>query len=191
MEPDKMELERLRLQAADAARELWKKARVPRDGIVVVGCSTSEVVGGIIGKASSMQAAAAIYRGIAPRAGAGRRLPCRTVLRTSEPRRHCRARAALKPWQQPVNVLPQPHAGGSFATTAWQSMKAPAALEEIEADAGLDIGGTLIGIHLKRVAVPVRLSVRRLGQANLVAARTRPKFIGGARAAYLPEEELR
>ena len=98
---------------------------------------------------------------------------------------------ALKPWQQPVNVLPQPHAGGSFATTAWQSMKAPVALEEIEADAGLDIGDTLIGMHLKRVAVPVRLSVRRLGQANLVAARTRPKFIGGARAAYLPEEELR
>ena len=66
MEPDKMELERLQLQAADAARELLEKARVPRDGIVVVGCSTSEVVGGIIGKASSMQAAAAIYRGIAP-----------------------------------------------------------------------------------------------------------------------------
>ena len=99
--------------------------------------------------------------------------------------------AALKPWQQPVNVLPQPHAGGSFATTAWQNMKAPTALEAIEADAGLDIGDTLIGMHLKRVAVPVRLSVRRLGQANLVAARTRPKFIGGARAAYLPEEELR
>ena len=99
--------------------------------------------------------------------------------------------AALKPWQQPVNVLPQPHAGGSFATTAWQNMKAPTALEAIEADAGLDIGDTLIGMHLKHVAVPVRLSVRRLGQANLVAARTRPKFIGGARAAYLPEEELR
>ena len=70
-------------------------------------------------------------------------------------------------------------------------MKAPTALEAIEADAGLDIGDTLIGMHLKHVAVPVRLSVRRLGQANLVAARTRPKFIGGARAAYLPEEELR
>ena len=90
-----------------------------------------------------------------------------------------------------MNVVPQPHAGGSFATTAWQNMRAPVALEQIEADAGLDIGDTLIGMHLKRVAVPVRLSARRLGQANLVAARTRPKFIGGARAAYLPEEELR
>ncbi|PWL88989.1 MAG: TIGR01440 family protein [Oscillospiraceae bacterium] len=190
MEPDKMELERLQLQAADAARELLEKARVPRDGIVVVGCSTSEVVGGIIGKASSMQAAAAIYRGIAPvlaQAGVFLAAQCCEHLN----RAVIVERAALKPWQQPVNVLPQPHAGGSFATTAWQSMKAPAALEEIEADAGLDIGGTLIGMHLKRVAVPVRLSVRRLGQANLVAARTRPKFIGGARAAYLPEEELR
>ena len=190
MEPDTMELERLQLQAADAARELLEKARVPRGGIVVVGCSTSEVVGGSIGKASSMQAAAAIYRGIAPvlaQAGVFLAAQCCEHLN----RAVIVERAALKPWQQPVNILPQPHAGGSFATTAWQSMKAPAALEEIEADAGLDIGDTLIGMHLKRVAVPVRLSVRRLGQANLVAARTRPKFIGGARAAYLPEEELR
>lgn len=190
MEPDKMELERLQLQATDAVRELLEKARVPRGGIVVVGCSTSEVVGGSIGKASSMQAAAAIYHGIAPvlaQAGVFLAAQCCEHLNRAVIVEH----TALKPWQQPVNVLPQPHAGGSFATTAWQSMKAPVALEEIEADAGLDIGDTLIGMHLKRVAVPVRLSVRRLGQANLVAARTRPKFIGGARAAYLTEEELR
>ena len=167
MEPENMQWEQLEQQAAAAARELLQKAHVPHGGIVVVGCSTSEIMGGSIGKASSMAAAGAINRAI--------------VLE----------QAALKPWQQPVNVLPQPHAGGSFATTAWQNMKAPTALEAIEADAGLDIGDTLIGMHLKHVAVPVRLSVRRLGQANLVAARTRPKFIGGARAAYLPEEELR
>ena len=79
----------------------------------------------------------------------------------------------------------------SFATTAWQRMKDPVAVEEIRADAGMDIGDTLIGMHLKRVAVPVRLSIRRIGQANLVCARTRPKFIGGSRAVYAPEEELR
>ena len=83
-----------------------------------------------------------------------------------------------------VNVVPQPKAGGSFATTAYKTFKDPVALEEIKADAGLDIGGTLIGMHLKRVAVPVRLSIDRIGQAILLAARTRPKFIGGCRAVY-------
>ncbi len=83
-----------------------------------------------------------------------------------------------------VNVVPQPKAGGSFATTAYKTFKDPVALEEIKADAGLDIGGTLIGMHLKRVAVPVRLSIDHIGQAILLAARTRPKFIGGCRAVY-------
>lgn len=183
-------LAQVKEESANAARQLAEAARLHKGQIVVVGCSTSEVVGGSIGKASSMQAAAAIYHGIAPvlaQAGVFLAAQCCEHLNRAVIVEH----TALKPWQQPVNVLPQPHAGGSFATTAWQSMKAPVALEEIEADAGLDIGDTLIGMHLKRVAVPVRLSVRRLGQANLVAARTRPKFIGGARAAYLPEEELR
>ena len=83
-----------------------------------------------------------------------------------------------------VNVVPQPKAGGSFATTAYKTFKDPVALEEIKADAGLDIGGTLIGMHLKRVAVPVRLGIDHIGQAILLAARTRPKFIGGCRAVY-------
>ena len=177
-------------QARAAAEELLDAAGLKPGDIFVVGCSSSEIVGGHIGKDSSMEAARAVLEGVLPAVQA------RGLWLAAQCCEHLNRaviveRAALKPWQQPVNVLPQPHAGGSFATTAWQSMKAPAALEEIEADAGLDIGGTLIGMHLKRVAVPVRLSVRRLGQANLVAARTRPKFIGGARAAYLPEEELR
>ena len=83
-----------------------------------------------------------------------------------------------------VSVIPQPKAGGSFATTAYKNFKAPVAVEEIRADAGLDIGGTLIGMHLKRVAVPVRLSVKNIGEANILCARTRPKFIGGSRAGY-------
>ena len=83
-----------------------------------------------------------------------------------------------------VNVVPQPKAGGSFATTAYKTFKNPVALEEIKADAGMDIGGTLIGMHLKRVAVPVRLSIDHIGNAILLAARTRPKYIGGERAHY-------
>lgn len=88
------------------------------------------------------------------------------------------------PYAEIVNVVPQPKAGGSFATTAYKTFKNPVALEEIKADAGLDIGGTLIGMHLKKVAVPVRLSLDHIGYAILLAARTRPKFIGGCRAVY-------
>ena len=87
-----------------------------------------------------------------------------------------------------MNVIPQPKAGGSFATTCWQRFAHPVALESIRADAGMDIGDTLIGMHLKAVAVavPVRLSVRHIGEANLVCARTRPRYIGGERAHYDP-----
>ena len=83
-----------------------------------------------------------------------------------------------------VNVVPQPKAGGSFATRAYAAFSDPVAVETVKADAGLDIGQTLIGMHLKHVAVPVRLSVRTLGGAVITAARTRPKYIGGVRAVY-------
>ena len=83
-----------------------------------------------------------------------------------------------------VNVVPQPKAGSSFATAAYHTFRHPVAVEEIRADAGLDVGGTLIGMHLKKVAVPVRLEQDHIGSAILLAARVRPKFIGGERAVY-------
>ena len=83
-----------------------------------------------------------------------------------------------------VNVVPQPKAGSSFATATYKACAHPVAVEEIKADAGLDIGGTLIGMHLKKVAVPVRLKQDHIGQAIVLAARVRPKFIGGERAVY-------
>ena len=81
-------------------------------------------------------------------------------------------------------MIPQPKAGGSLATQAYAGFTDPVAVEEIKADAGIDIGFTLIGMHLKKVAVPVRLENNRIGEAMIVAARTRPKFIGGSRATY-------
>ena len=83
-----------------------------------------------------------------------------------------------------MNAVPQPKAGGSFATAAYARFADPVAVEEIRAHAGMDIGNTLIGMHLRRVAVPLRLSVERIGEAPLVCARTRPRFIGGERAHY-------
>ena len=90
-------------------------------------------------------------------------------------------------WEE-VCVVPRPHAGGSWATTCWKQFKDPIAVEEIRAHAGIDIGGTLIGMHLRRVAVPVRLSLNRIGEANILCARTRPKLIGGERAKYTKED---
>ena len=83
-----------------------------------------------------------------------------------------------------MNVVPQPKAGGSFATTAYENFDCAVAVEKISASLGLDIGNTLIGMHLKSVAVPVRLDIKKIGNAPLVCARTRPKFIGGVRAVY-------
>ena len=83
-----------------------------------------------------------------------------------------------------MNVVPQPKAGGSLATAAYAAFDDPVAVETIQADAGMDIGFTLIGMHLKQVAVPVRLENNRIGEALIIAARTRPKFIGGIRAMY-------
>ena len=88
-----------------------------------------------------------------------------------------------------LHERPWAHAGGSCATTVWEHLEQPAAVEHIKAKAGMDIGATLIGMHLKHVAVPVRLSLNRIGEAVLICARTRPRFIGGERARY--QEELK
>ena len=183
-------MEEIKRQARQAAQELIAAAKMHPGDILVVGCSSSEVMGARIGKGSSMEAASAIYEGIAPvleQAGIFLAAQCCEHLN----RALIVERAALRPEMEVVNVLPQPHAGGSFATTFWQHAADPVAVETVRAQAGMDIGDTLIGMHLQRVAVPVRLSIRCIGQANLVCARTRPKFIGGARAVYQPEEELR
>ena len=81
-------------------------------------------------------------------------------------------------------MVPYPKAGGSFATAAWRHFEAPVAVEHIRAHAGIDIGGVMIGMHLRDVAVPVRLSIAKIGEANILCARTRPKLIGGERAKY-------
>ena len=171
-------------QAAAAVTELVEVAGLQSGDVLVIGCSSSEVLGEKIGTASSMDAAGAILDGILPI------LREKGIVLAAQCCEHLNraivieAAAAQARGYEAVNVLPQPKAGGSFATIAWQRMDKPVAVEEIRADAGLDIGGTLIGMHLKRVAVPVRLSVGQIGEARLLSARTRPKFIGGSRAHY-------
>ncbi|MBR3845382.1 MAG: TIGR01440 family protein [Clostridia bacterium] len=152
--------------------------------ILVIGCSSSEIVGESIGKGSNFNAASAVYEGIAPiLAEKGIFLAaqcCEHLNRALVVERECAERYGL----ETVCVVPKAKAGGSFATAAFENFKDPVVVETIKAHAGIDIGDTLIGMHLRAVAVPVRLSVKRLGEANLVFARTRPKYIGGPRACY-------
>lgn len=168
--------------AAAAAAELCNVARLSKGAIVVVGCSSSEVAGDRIGTHSDMEVAGAVFRGIYDT------LSEKGIFLAAQCCEHLNRAIILEraacPTAEAVNVLPQPKAGGAFATTAYQTFAQPVALEEIRADAGLDIGGTLIGMHLKRVAVPVRLKADHIGKAPVTAARTRPKTIGGSRAVY-------
>ena len=171
-------------QAAQAVRELLEVAGLKAGDLFVVGCSSSEMVGERIGKGSSMDAAVAVYEAIAPmlaERGIGLVAQCcehlnRALIIERE--------FAEKYGYEIVCVRPHPHAGGSFATTVYDNMKDPVAVEHIRAHAGIEIGGTLIGMHLREVAVPVRLSVKQIGEAPILCARTRPKFIGGCRAVY-------
>ena len=172
-------------QTQAAIAELCEKAKLRSGNIVVVGCSTSEVVGSKIGTNSNPDVAGEIFRALhdyTRNHGLFLAVQCCEHLN----RAIITERKAV-PFAEPVNVIPQPKAGGSLATKAYAGFDDPVAVEEIKADAGLDIGFTLIGMHLKKVAVPLRLTNNTIGAAMVLAARTRPKFIGGARAVYAEE----
>ena len=178
-------LTELKKAAETAARELVEAAKLEAGDLMVVGCSSSEIGGKKIGSDSSEEIANAVFEGIY-----GVLKEKHIYLATQCCEHLNRAlilekEAATKFRLDPVNVVPQKKAGGSFSTAAYKAFSHPVAVEELHcAKAGMDIGDTLIGMHMAKVAVPVRLSVKKIGEANLVCARTRPKFIGGERAYY-------
>lgn len=175
-------LDQVRNEARGAAEQICEAAKLRKGQILVVGCSTSEILGDKIGSHSSPETAKIVFSGISDAVrekGIFLAAQCCEHLN----RAIITERAAC-PGAELVNVVPAPKAGGSFATAAYAAFQDPVALEEIRADAGLDIGCTLIGMHLKKVAVPVRLENKHIGQAMVLAARVRPKFIGGVRAVY-------
>ena len=176
--------EEITKQANTVVTELLEQAKLKPGSLLVIGCSSSEMVGQRIGKGSSMEAAQAAFRGIYPvlqEQGIHLAVQCCEHLNRSLIMERAVAEAR---GYEIVNVMPQPHAGGSFAVTAWNTFADPVAVETIVADAGIDIGSTLIGMHLRRVAVPVRTSVKFIGEAVVVCARTRAKYVGGPRAIY-------
>ena len=171
-------------EAEKAVTELLEISKIKSGEIFVIGCSTSEILGSKIGTNSAYDVADAIFTSIYPiclKHGVFIAAQCcehlnRALIIERE--------AANKFSYDPVWVIPKPKAGGSFATAAYTHFHDPVAVEHVKARAGIDIGGTLIGMHLADVAVPVRLSINKIGQANIICARTRPKYIGGPRAVY-------
>jgi len=176
--------DKVRLEAETALNELLAESGLKKGDVLVIGCSTSEVAGGRIGKNSSAEAAQAIYSAVKPildEKGIFLAAQCCEHLnRAIIVERECAEKYNLTE----VCVMPQPHAGGSWATKVWAELDSPVAVESISAHAGMDIGLTLIGMHLRAVAVPVRVSVSSIGNAIITCARTRPKLIGGCRAVY-------
>ena len=178
-------MEKIRNDARTVITELIEKSGIKEGEILVIGCSSSEMIGGMIGKNSAPEAAEALLDAIYPIIKEKKIFLaaqcCEHLNRALIIERECAEKYGL----EEVCVVPQPKAGGSFATAVYNRMNDPIAVEAIKAHAGLDIGSTLIGMHLKSVAVPLRLSINTIGEAFIVCARTRPKFIGGERAKYV------
>ncbi len=177
-------LDDLKMQTKSAIEELLEMSGAKTGDTLVVGCSSSEIIGCKIGSDSSPEVANTVFSAIYEITGK------RGIYLAAQCCEHLNRaliverELAIKKGLEVVSVVPQPKAGGSFATAAYKKFKEPVAVEHIKADLGLDIGLTMIGMHLKNVAVPVRLSVKKIGEAAIVAARTRPKYIGGPRANY-------
>lgn len=171
-------------QLQQALQDLLAAAGLRPGSILVVGCSTSEVAGQKIGTASNTELAAVIWCTLADTARQNNIFVavqcCEHLNRALVLERE----ACEKYGFEEVAVVPAPKAGGALASAAFEHLQHPVVVEEIRAHAGMDIGDTLIGMHLKRVAVPVRSAVKEIGGAHLTMARTRPKLIGGERACY-------
>lgn len=181
------QLGQIRKQAQRAVAELCDTAHLRPGALFVVGCSSSEVLGERIGTHTSMDVAGALYAGIASE------LKERGVFLAAQCCEHLNRalvveRTVLERYDlEQVNAIPQPnHAGGAFASVTWNRMADPVLVESLSAraDAGIDIGGTLIGMHIHPVVVPVRISIDRIGEASILCARRRPKYVGGQRAIY-------
>ena len=166
----------------NTALELYEKAGLKSGQTVIIGCSTSEILGHDIGSRSNIETGMIVFTGLYAvfnEHGINLAVQCCEHLN-----RAIITERFISAGYKIVNVIPTPEAGGAFASAAYKNFSDPVALESFQADAGIDIGSTLIGMHLKHVAVPLRLYNKEIGKATVVAARTRPPLIGGSRAKY-------
>ncbi|CAM3837876.1 TIGR01440 family protein [Mesobacillus zeae] len=169
--------------------EFKQEAGIRKGSLLVIGCSTSEIIGQRIGTAGTEEVAAMLFRQLKMlRKETGAELAfqcCEHLNRALVLERD----SAEKRQLNEVSVVPVRTAGGAMASHAYRQMADPVVVEFVKADAGIDIGDTLIGMHLKHVAVPIRVSQKILGHAHVTFAKTRPKLIGGERAVYERESE--
>lgn len=178
------ELQKISADVRRAASGLVEVAGLKPGQILVVGCSTSEVIGRRIGTATNLDVARAILEPLLEVTGE------RGIYLAIQGCEHINralvveAEAMEKYGLEEVTVYPVPGAGGALAFLAMDRFRRPVVVESIQAHAGMDIGDTFIGMHLRRVVVPVRLDIQAIGAAHLTLARTRPKLIGGERARY-------
>ncbi len=186
-----MDFTEITRQSRQAVQEILEKARLKKGDIFVIGCSSSEILGDQIGTATNLDSANAVYDGIIPY------LQEQGIFAAAQCCEHLNRALVVerevmeKYGFEQVNAIPQPnHAGGALATVCYQRFKDPVLVESLnhKAEAGIDIGGTMIGMHLHSVVVPMRISLRRIGEAPIICARHRPKYVGGARAIY--DEDL-
>lgn len=183
-------LDKIAAQVETVVRELLEHCGWSKPKLLVIGTSTSEVVGKHIGSSGALEVAEAIYRGIGQAQANDQFIPvfqcCEHLNRAIVMEQELAESLQLTI----VQAIPISTAGGSMATYAYKQLKQPCLVETIAADAGIDIGDTLIGMHLKAVAVPVRASLKQIGEAHLTMAYTRPKLIGGQRAVYTLDETI-
>lgn len=177
-------------QVEQIVRELAAAGKLGMSQLLVIGVSTSEVLGHRIGTSGTIETAAQIYAGVeAVRSEVGF-IPvyqcCEHLNRALVIDQASAERLGL----DIVGAVPVPKAGGSMAAYAYRQLKEPCLVETVQAHAGIDIGDTFIGMHLKRVAVPVRPTIREIGGAHVTMAITRPKLIGGSRAVYELSENI-
>lgn len=181
---DEALLKEIRLTLRQAVDVLAEAGHIQPGGLIVLGCSTSEVAGARIGKGSVPELGEVIARAMleACRAhGLEAAFQCcehlnRAVVMEQRVLRDLRLTQ--------VRAIPQPKAGGSVPAAAWKLLEQPALAMAVQADAAIDIGDTLVGMHIRPVAVPLRLDVNHVGHANLVMAYSRLPYIGGSRAVY-------
>lgn len=171
-------------QISKSLTELISQASPENGDILVVGCSTSEILGEKIGTTGSLETAYEVFNAIKSKCDEyGLYIACQCCEHLNRAI-VVEKKTAKERGLTIVCAVPHEHAGGSFATAAYRSLKEPVLVEEIQGEIGMDIGQTFIGMHLKRVAVPVRTSVTKIGNAVVTFARTRPCYIGGERARY-------
>lgn len=174
----------LKEEAYSITLELIEKADLEEGDLLVVGCSTSEVGGERIGSASQPELADQVFLGIYEAVKEKKIFLAAQCCEHLNRALIIEKKLARERGYEIVCVVPRPKAGGSFATKAYEYFENPVAVEHVKAEAGMDIGDTIIGMHLRDVAVPLRLSTDKLGNAHLVFAKTRAKYIGGERAKY-------